>query len=738
MKYIFLIFFSLLLYPVQAKVRGVVKDNAGAPLPGANVAWVNTKVFAVTAEDGSFSVDKPKDSETLVISYIGFENDTIHVDSENVKLEIVLREGLSLGEVNVVRRRFGTTKLRSSAMNVDIISSAELTRAACCNLGESFVTNPSVDVSYSDAATGAKQIKLLGLSGTYVQMMTENIPNYRGAAAPYGLGYVPGPWMQSIQVSKGRSSVKNGYESITGQINVEFKKPQLPEADWVSANLFASSTGRYEANAEATLKLSKRWSTSLLAHYENETMAHDANHDGFADIPRVEQYNLWNRWAYMGDLYVFQAGIKSLTEWRNSGQVNHGGNPGQELYKIGIDTRRYEAFTKNAYIFNIEKNTNLALILQGTFHNQDAVYGHKLYDVDQTNVYASLLFETEFSKQHSLSTGLSFNYDGYDQRYRLTNDVELPRLKSFEKESVPGAYVQYTYNLEDKLILMGGIRGDYSSMHGFFVTPRAHVKYNPNEFVNFRLSAGKGYRTNHVLAENNYLLASSRKVRIAGDLDQEEASNYGASISSYIPLFGKTLNLNAEYYYTDFLKQVVVDMDTDPHEIAFYNLNGRSYSHVFQVEANYPLFKGFTLTAAYRFTDAKTTYNGELKERPLTSRYKGLVTASYKTPLEIWQFDATLQLNGGGRMPSRYILEDGTPSWSARYGSFEQLSVQITRYFRHWSIYVGGENLTNFKQKNPIIDAANPWGENFDSTMIWGPVHGAKAYIGIRFNWARN
>ena len=738
MKYIFLIFFFLFLYPVQAKVRGVVKDSAGEPLPGANVAWVNTKIFTVTAEDGSFSVDKPKDSETLVISYIGFENDTIHVDSENVKLEIVLREGLSLGEVNVVRRRFGTTKLRSSAMNVDIISSAELSRAACCNLGESFVTNPSVDVSYSDAATGAKQIKLLGLSGTYVQMMTENIPNYRGAAAPYGLGYVPGPWMQSIQVSKGSSSVKNGYESITGQINVEFKKPQLPEADWVSANLFASSTGRYEANADATLKLSKRWSTSLLAHYENETMAHDANHDGFADIPRVEQYNLWNRWAYMGDHYVFQAGIKALSEWRNSGQVNHGGNPGQELYKIGIDTRRYEAFTKNAYIFNKEKNTNLALILQGTFHNQNAVYGHKLYDVDQTNVYASLLFETEFSKQHSLSTGLSFNYDGYDQRYRLTNDVELPRLKSFEKESVPGAYVQYTYNLEDKLILMGGIRGDYSSMHGFFVTPRAHVKYNPNEFVNFRLSAGKGYRTNHVLAENNYLLASSRKVRIAGDLDQEEACNYGASISSYIPLLGKTLNLNAEYYYTDFLKQVVVDMDTDPHEIAFYNLNGRSYSHVFQVEANYPLFKGFTLTAAYRFTDAKTTYNGELKERPLTSRYKGLVTASYKTPLEIWQFDATLQLNGGGRMPSRYILEDGTPSWSARYGSFEQLSVQITRYFRRWSIYVGGENLTNFKQKNPIIDAANPWGENFDSTMIWGPVHGAKAYIGIRFNWARN
>ena len=738
MKYIFLIFFSLLLYPVQAKVRGVVKDSAGEPLPGANVAWVNTKIFTVTAEDGSFSVDKPKDSETLVISYIGFENDTIHVDSENVKLEIVLREGLSLGEVNVVRRRFGTTKLRSSAMNVDIISSAELSRAACCNLGESFVTNPSVDVSYSDAATGAKQIKLLGLSGTYVQMMTENIPNYRGAAAPYGLGYVPGPWMQSIQVSKGSSSVKNGYESITGQINVEFKKPQLLEADWVSANLFASSTGRYEANADATLKLSKRWSTSLLAHYENETMAHDANHDGFADIPRVEQYNLWNRWAYMGDHYVFQAGIKALSEWRNSGQVNHGGNPGQELYKIGIDTRRYEAFTKNAYIFNKEKNTNLALILQGTLHNQDATYGRKLYDVDQSNFYASLLFETEFSKQHSLSTGLSFNYDGFDQHYRLTNQVEDGLTKKFVKESVPGAYVQYTFNLNDQLMLMGGIRGDYSSEYGFFVTPRAHVKYNPNEYLHFRLSAGKGYRTNHVLAENNYLLASSRKMKIAPHLDQEEAWNYGASVSTYIPVFGKTLNVNAEYYYTDFLKQVVVDMDSNPHEVAFYNLDGRSYSHVFQVEASYPFFKGFNLTAAYRLTDAKTTYDGKLMEKPLTGKYKGLLTASYQTPLGLWQFDATLQLNGGGRMPDPYELADGSLSWERRYGSFQQLSAQVTRYFRRWSIYVGGENLTNFKQKNPIIDASNPWGENFDATMVWGPMHGAKAYIGLRFNLARN
>ena len=660
------------------------------------------------------------------------------MNDKKAVLDVVLREGMELSEVQIVSRKLSTLKLRSSVMNEEIITSDELCRAACCNLGESFVTNPSVDVSYSDAATGAKQIKLLGLSGTYVQMLTENIPNYRGAASPYGLGYVPGPWMHSIQVSKGISSVKNGYEALTGQINVEFKKPQLPEADWVSANLFASTTNRYEANADATVKLSKRWSTSLLAHYENETKAHDGNDDGFADIPRIEQCNFWNRWAYMGDHYVFQAGIKALDESRKGGQVSHSGVPAADRYEIDIDTRRYEAFTKNAYIFNKEKNTNLALILSGTLHNQDALYGRKIYNVDQSNASASLMFETEFTKEHNLSAGFSYNYDGYDQHYRLTNNAETPLTKAFARESVGGAYAQYTFNLDNKFVLMAGLRGDHSSEYGFFVTPRAHIKYNPNDFVHFRLSAGKGYRTNHVLAENNYLMASSRKVSIADHLDQEEAWNYGASISGYIPLFGKTLNLNLEYYYTDFLKQVVVDMDTNPHEVAFYNLDGRSYSQVFQVEATYPFFQGFSLTAAYRWTDAKTTYNHQLMEKPLTGKYKGLVTASYQTPLGLWQFDATWQMNGGGRMPNPYTLADGTSSWDARYKGFSQLSAQVTRYFRRWSIYIGGENLTNFKQKNPIIDAADPWGDRFDSTMIWGPVHGAKGYIGVRFNLARD
>jgi outer membrane receptor for ferrienterochelin and colicin len=633
----------------------------------------------------------------------------------------------------------GTMKLRNSIFNEDMISSAELSRAACCNLGESFTTNPSVDVSYSDAATGAKQIKLLGLSGTYVQMLTENIPNYRGAAAPFSLGYIPGPWMQSIQVSKGSSSVKNGYESITGQINVEFKKPQTPKS--INFNLYGNTKGKLEANFDGNIHLNKRLSTALLAHYENSFKEHDENGDGFIDMPKVTQYNLQNRWAWMGDHYVFQAAIKGLKETRDSGQGAHAHSgmtmesAGTELYKVGIDTERYEFFTKNAYIFDKEKSTNVALILSGSLHNQDASYGYKLFDVDQKNLYASLMFETNFDKRNSISTGLSLNHDYYDQTYRLENNKTLALTHGKEKETVYGAYAQYTYNLNDKLILMGGVRVDHSDIYGTFVTPRAHIKVNPADWVNLRFSVGKGYRTNHVLAENNYLLASSRTVNIDNNLKQEEAWNYGASTSFYIPILGKTLNINAEYYYTDFQNQLVVDLDTDPHAVHFSNLDGKSYSHTLQVEATYPFFRGFTLTAAYRYTDVKTTYNHKLMERPLTGRYKGLLTASYQTPLGLWQFDATLQLNGNGRMPTPYTLADGSSSWDANYKAYEQLSAQITRIFRHWSVYVGGENMTGYKQKTPIIDASNPWGDNFDSTMVWGPVHGAIYYAGLRLNF---
>ncbi len=728
---------SIFIYSNNEPVTGHVYDSKNRPIIGASIYFPYSQKGIATDVKGFFSIEVSPQDSLLEVSSVGYEKQQFaiiqdghsHSDGHDHSLKIVLKEGIELNEVTVNKRQMSTITSSMSPLNTQKISYAELCRAACCSLAESFETNPSVDVSYSDAATGARQIKLLGLSGTYVQMLTENYPNFRGAASLYGLDYVPGPWMESIQVSKGTSSVKNGYEALTGQINVEYKKPQT--ANPLSVNLFVSDAGRYEANADAAYMLNDKLSTGLLAHYSNESATHDDNGDGFLDIPKRKQFNIFNRWAYQNGHYMSQAGIKYINENRKSGQ-DETSDISYSPFQVDINTSRIEAFTKNAYTLN-DGESSIALILSGSYHDQNAGFGalnHQpgdsltRYDVTQSNVYASLMYETEFSHMHKLSTGLSFNYDGFRQT--------LNNTPFNNHENVPGIYAQYTLDLHEKLVLLAGIRADYSSRYDFFVTPRLHVKYNATPWLQFRGSAGKGYRTANVLAENNYLFASSRVINGYSDkLNQEEAWNYGISAMFTLPVFGKDLTLNTEYYYTDFVNQVVVDMDTNPHAVSFYNLDGKSYAGNFQVEASYPFFEGFNLTAAYRITDSKSTYNGILMEKPLTSKYKGLITASYKTPLEKWQFDFTTQFNGGGRMPTPDELN---PLWDKRFNSYTIFNAQITKYFKNWSIYLGGENLSDFTQKNPIIAANQPYGDNFDATMVWGPTHGRKFYLGMRFN----
>ena len=654
-------------------------------------------------------------SALLMLALKGYsQTDTASLDS--------IFKNETLHEVKVVARKAGTSRL-AGAVNGIAVNKDELFKAACCNLGESFTTNPSVDVAYNDATTGARQIKLLGLSGTYVQMLTENLPNFRGAAIPYALGYVPGPWMKGIQVSKGSASVKNVYESITGQINVDYLQPE--DEQKVEVNLFGDSKSRIEANADANVHLSDKWATEILLHHENILKNHDDNGDGFYDMPGREQYNVQNRWVYKGDKYIFHGGLGALKEIRTSGQdAEHVHN--DDIYRIKLHTNRYEGYMKHAFILDHEHGTNIAFMSSASMHQLDAQYGNKFYDLNEKNLYGSLMFETNFSTQHNLSLGLSFNHDYLGQN-----------LGKNEKETTPGAYAQYTYTLGTKLTAMAGVRFDHSSLYGNFFTPRFHVKYSPIDAISIRLSAGKGYRTVFALAEYNYLLSSGRNLNISKDLKQEEAWNYGLSTAFYIPMFGKTLKLNAEYYYTSFENQAVVDYDANKELIAIYNLRGKSYSHTFQIDASYPLLRGLEITAAYRLNDVKCTYDygKSLMEKPLTSKYKALFTASYKTPLGLWQFDATVQLNGGGRNPEPYQLADGRQSWSPRFRSFEQVSAQVTRWFRHWSIYVGGENLTGFKQKIPIYGAGNPWGSDFEPTLVWGPVEGRMFYAGVRVHF---
>lgn len=715
-------------YPA-VKIRGGVTAEDGEPLAGATVIWLGGSRGTVTDEDGLYELTRPKGATHLIASYVGCVPDTVAVAQGEKEVNFELRYN-SLNEVTVNARADGLRKLRG-VENSSLMGRTELFKAACCNLGESFTTNPSVDVTYSDAATGAKQIKLLGLSGSYVQMLTENIPNFRGVSAPYSLGYVPGPWMQSIQVSKGCSSVKNGYESITGQIDIEYLKPQTDEQ--LNANAYADSKGKIEANADGNIHLTDKLSTALLLHYEDALADHDSNKDGFSDAPRVRQVNALNRWAYFSTHYIMQTSVNIIDERRKSGVAAHhnDGFSDDQLARMNrfgnmrIDSRRYDVWTKNAFIVNPDDGRNIALMLNYSNQTNDGIYGTKWLDSYQSTFYGSLMFETNANAPHSLSTGVSLNSDHFRH---TANFNELP---SRTTETVPGLYAQYTFNHLDKFVAMVGLRYDHSNIFGNFITPRAHVKWNITDALSLRGSAGKGYRTVNTLAEYSYLLTSTIPLDCSTAYGRDEAWNFGVAASWNFTLFNRGFSLSGEYYRTSFDKQLIADRESNPNVINIVQSDAESYSNIIQIEATARPFAGMTVTGAYRYNDVKETYSGILTRKALTPRYKALLTASYLTPLEHWQFDITAQFNGGGRMPAAPVI-NGQAAWQQTFKAYTRLNLQITRNWRNLSVYAGGENLTGFTQKNPVVYL--PDANLYDPTMVWGPVHGAMFYAGFRLN----
>ena len=674
-------------------------------------------------------------------------------------------------EVTVVQRKKGKVKSRTEAFDTEKINSEELCRAACCNLSEAFETNASVDVAYSDAATGAKQIRLLGLSGTYVQLIQENTPAVRGLAQNFGLEYIPGPWMSSIQVSKGTASVVNGYEATTGQINVELLKPQLQNP--LSLNLMVNSELMAEANimggweiGKTPLRLSPqgkgkgdRLYTGILAHYGGSFMAMDGNHDSFADMPKVQNANVANRWVYRHGDYTFQAFLRGLYDRRRGGQIMGEQHSvfGNHPYLINLNTWRVEGFFKNGYVYDPESGSSVAVIAAISYHNLDNLYGMRQWQANQLNAYVNAMWQGNFEgggevdNEHRLTAGVSVNYDRYEEGLTFHQSVFSslgPTVFNFNRwEAVPGIFAEYNLKYDELLSLVAGVRADYSTRHGFFVTPRMNIRYTPFEWWTLRGSVGLGYRSPNLLADNAFILPSSRELHWTDDIKQERALNTGLSTTFYIPLGSKELQLSAEYYYTHFINSLIVDMDHDPHAVYVYNqtdiAGARSFAHCAQVEASMEVLRGWTWTAAFRWTDVEqTTYNAateryEVRPKALTNRFKGVITTSYQTPLKKWQFDVTAQFNGISRMPDGFVF---TGDLNGGYGTakpltwYPQLMAQVTKYFRTCSLYLGAENMTNFRQDTPIIGSFQPFGPDFDASMVCGPTTGWKIYLGFRYD----
>ena len=781
-RYILTLLLSFLPYLcLHAHVWGVVLDDKGFPLVGANVYWAGTTVGVATDLDGQFKLEPIKETNRLVTSFMGFHNDTTEV-VRHAELTIVLVSDLELEEVDIVERKMAVLRSRVSALQTETITGEALCMAACCNLSESFETSASVDVAYSDAATGAKQIRLLGLSGTYVQMLTENTPNIRGLAQAFGMEYIPGPWMEAIQVSKGTSSVLNGYEAIAGQINVEYLKPQTQ--DPISLNAMISTETHAEVNATGGWDINDVVSTGILFHAQNMSLELDHNHDGFLDMPKNTNINLLNRWYVKTDDYTGQFLVRGLYDRRQGGQTKDAlaVSPfASTPYHIDLNTWRVDGFMKNGYVFNHDLGTSIGVIASVSYHNQQNTYGSRQWNAAQTNAYLNAIFQTSFddsasdpwdNHQHKLSTGVSFNYDGYNEELLFASSL-LPTYNLNRWEVTPGVFAEYTYTYKDKLTLLAGIREDYSTRYGFFTTPRMNVRYAPFEWWTIRGSIGLGYRTPNAIADNAAFLSSNREfsqflptdeLTVLGtmNLAQERSMNTGISTVFYIPMGKRELQLSGEYYYTKFLDGVIADMDRNLQGITLYNMHdvdgAQYFSHNWQVEATMEILRGWTMTAAFRYTDVKqTTFNSkaneyQLRDKPLQNKFKGIVTTSYQTPLKTWQFDVTAQFNGPGRMPDGFVIPDGSQQYFTADGQvyhkwYPQLLGQITKFFRTWSIYLGAENMTNFTQDNPIVGSTvehnghhlvDPSSPTYDASMIWAPIHGWKLYLGFRWSLERD
>lgn len=713
-------------------VSGVVKvkktNGSFEPMPYASIYWLEEKKVFESNDKGLFSFDrKNKEQISLVATFVGYTQDTLILSKDDNRAELIIKEGAELEAARLVTRQQGNYISKLSSLKTEVITAAGLCKMACCNLAESFENSASVTVGYADAITGARQIRLLGLSGIYTQMLDENRPVMRGIASPFGLSYVPGQWLESIQIAKGPSSVINGLEAISGQINLEYRKPTAEQPLFV--NLFLSSALRTEANIASSLQLNNKWSTVILGHISNDPATHDGNNDGFRDEPQSLQFNFSNRWLYMAENGTqIRFGFKALSDDRLAGQMDFSRDNERTTQSWGSNIKNsgFNGYAKVGFPLTPNNAQNIAIVVDYAYHKLDSYFGLKDYNANQNSLFANLIYQNEMNGNHKYSLGLSAHADKIEEHVRDYFRMTYYDFYPGREENAIGGYGEYTYTNEEKISVVTGFRLEYNNIHGWLPAPRINVKYAFDPRLIFRALAGRGFRSAYIIPDNMGILSTGRRIESWGNLDIEDAWTYGANLTGYFPLGFEDASVSFDYFRTDFNKQVIVDQEYDLSKISIYNLDGRSYTNTYQVDLSVEPIERLTMLATIRYTDAKTTLKGQgLVEKPLTSRYKGVFNVQYATRMNIWTFDFTAQLNGPSRIPS---FAGGGES-----PVYPMLFAQVTKKFRDLEVYVGAENLTNYKQENPILDAQNPYSENFNASIIWGPLMGTKVYAGLRF-----
>ena len=674
----------------------------------------------------------------------------------------------SLDAAVFVSRQSGNYLSKVKEIRTEVISAAGLCKMACCNLAESFENSASVTVGYSDAVTGARQIRLLGLSGIYTQMLDETRPVMRGLSAPFGLSYVPGQWLESIQIAKGASSVINGVECMTGQINMEHRKPTDEKPLFLNAALMSDS--KVDFNIASSLQMGYKWSTVILGHVSGNYSLHDMNGDGLLDDPKMLQFNLSNRWLYMADNGVqVRFGVRALQDKRLGGQILRDADGKEVLFdkdnfildrskasgKVNawgsdILNRSINGYLKVGVPLNESNSQNIALIADYSYQDMDSYFGATKYLAGQHSSFFNLLYQNEINESHKFTLGLNGTYDLYNEdflRKVWILNTQTSGVSGRTDLANAGVFGEYTFKSGDKFSSIVGLRGDWFYGQGFKVSPRVTLKYMPVDEIVIRANGGRGLRYSTPLVDNIGVFSTGKT--FVGAFDKhilEDAWTFGGNLTYYLP-FGASSNtyLSIDYFRTQFAQQMVVDYEHQVNAINFYALNGkRSYTDNLQLDFSVDPVERFNITATFRYTNAKIELEGQgLVEKPMTSRFKGVLNLQYATRLSKWIFDFTASLNGSCRVYN--FMEDlrgadGELLYkNGRTPVYPMLYAQVTRRFKGWDVYLGAENLTNFRQEQVLIGQmgndgfVNPRMPSFDASCIWGPLMGIKAHIGFRF-----
>ncbi len=711
---------------IKLEILGKVGGKIEA-LPNAGV-FLNGKLLGIADEQGRFLVKSSNFGDTVTATFAGYQSANFIVGS--AKIGQIILNPMLIQEVDVIEVQ-EAIKLSTKSLSLEYqINRKELRRAACCNLSESFENNPSIDVAFADAITGTKTIEMLGLSGKYIQTQIELIPFLRGIQVKRGWAYIPGTWVNSLQLTKGIGSVANGHESMSGQLNIELIKPMRDSGTVV--NVYFNQTGRSEFNVTNVYPLNPNWSTATLIHASGSTPEIDRNNDGFLDMSAGHLYSVLNRWQWLGkNGWEGQFGGRWVEDFQSGGQLSNTEIPNP--WRLRRDSRGGNFFAKLGLIWPSKPNNSLGFIANVNYQEMFANYGSRYVNAFQNGANVQAIFDYLSQKGGGVKVGAQIYYD----QYRLLANPQYQDLAGDQLEINRALFAEYNWQPNERFNLLMGLRQDFHNLFGSRLSPRLHLRYAILPQTILRASTGSGFRSPQAWLENTELLASARQINLNQLLpffhyrpNAEEAWNHGFSVQHQFKWNYRPATLVLDYFYTYFNNRQIVDMDVNSYEFQIFSREKQSFSHSAMVQLDYELKRRMSLRVAYKFTNAITDFSISRLQDSFVSKHRGFIAWFYETRNQ-WGFDLSLNWQGPKRLPinDRGDNQNTSPS-------FALINTQIKKQWaKKLETYIGVENLLNFMQPNPIINPSHPFEQGFDATQIWGPIMGAIIFVGCNYQF---